>query len=157
MEGLFKTERVRCIAPFPYLENNFASSGGANATNNESRTLVANISSIFYFNGSDYFNLRGENYWSRNDTTNIISLVNEDDLVVLDIGENSGIPLTVGSEQNVGGGVGIYVNPTDGFGDGGIDIVGRRTSTTTVNNARLRFGNVDSDINDWILVAPEKQ
>ncbi len=51
----------------------------------ENHSLSANDTAIYYYNGSTYIDLtsEGDNYWSRNSTSNITSLANSQDNVEL--------------------------------------------------------------------------
>ena len=127
---------------------------------NVNRTLLANTTSIFYFNGTSYIDLTATSnvtsYWSRNSTSNITSLANSQDNVELvnnlsvngnvGIGTSStGYDLEVVGDTNLNNV--LYVNSTSGRVGIGISAPADNYSLHVIGNVRIDgnmqvFGNL---------------
>ncbi len=132
------------------------------------KSLSANATSIYYFNGTSWIDLTStgnassESYWARNSTTNITSLANEQDNVNL---TDSNITTTgtgffgwIGSlvnrittlfvqDINVNGTINL-TSTGEIVGEGGINITGNIITTGNISTDRIKFND---EINRTIL------
>ena len=123
------------------------------------RSLFANSTSIYYFNGTSYSDLRsdkvGENYWSRDSVNNVTSLLNEQDNVNLTDSnistEGTGFFGWVGSLTDRVGSLFLRDIDFNGTlsGDGSINLSGGDIITT--GNLSVDWVLFDGDVNSSLV------